>query len=130
MTAESARPMGHTRDVWFVLVMSVVTLGVYGLFWLYKSFTEIRRYRRQGVGGVVGLLLGFVIVSVFLLPAYVGRMYKEDEWDDPPISGWAGLWHLIPYIGGLIWAARIQGALNRFWEQVGSPGVADTAHVR
>ena len=129
MAVESARLTGHARAVWFVLAMSVVTLGVYGLFWLYKSFAEIRRYRRQGVGGLVGLLLGFVIVALFLLPAYVGRMYEEDGWDDPPVSGWVGFWHLIPYIGGLIWAARIQSALNRFWEQAGSPGVADTAHV-
>ena len=122
MAAASARRTGHARAVWFVLVMSTITLGIYGLYWLYKSFAEIRQYRRQGVGGLAGLLLAFVIISVFLLPAYVGRMYREDGWDDPPISGWSGFWHLVPWIGGLIWAARIQSSLNRFWESAGSPG--------
>jgi hypothetical protein len=123
VTAASARPTGHARGVWFVLVMSTITVGIYGLYWLYKSFAEIRQYRRQGVGGLAGLLLAFVIISFFLLPAYVGRMYREDGWDDPPISGWSGFWHLVPYVGGLIWVATIQSTLNRFWESAGSPGV-------
>jgi uncharacterized protein DUF4234 len=130
VTAESARPTGHARAVSFVLVMSVITLGIYTLFWMYKSFAEIRRYRQQGVGGLVGLLLALVIVSIFLLPAYVGRMYKEDGWDDRPISGWAGWWHLLPYVGVLIWMAKIQGNLNRFWEQTSSSGFAVTPRVR
>jgi hypothetical protein len=109
-----------------VILISIITLGIYYLYWLYKSFAEIRRWRGQGVGGVVGILLSLVIVGVFLLPSYVGRLYKEDliaRGEDPvlaaqkvPITGWSGFLNLIPWIGGIIWMAKVQRKLNNFWE--------------
>src|SRR3954469_23092494 len=73
----AGRTLGNRRPTWFVVVMSIITFGIYTLYWLYKSFAEVRRVRGQGVSGVVGLLLCFVVVGQFLLPAYVGRMYRE-----------------------------------------------------
>jgi hypothetical protein len=97
----------------------------YFFYYFYVTFEEVKKYRRQGVGGVAGLLLCFVIVGSFLLPAYVGRMFKEDG-EHPQISGWAGLWQLIPLVGGFIYFAKLQGALNNFWEmkQRGAPAAA------
>ena len=115
VTAGSARPLGQPRTVWVVVVLTLVTLGIYGIYWIYKSFAELERYRGRGVGGLAGVLLAFVIVSAFLLPAYVGRMYRE-EGRDPRISGWSGLWNFVPYIGGIIWQVKVQSTLNRFWE--------------
>jgi hypothetical protein len=53
-------------------------------------------------------------------------MYKEDliaQGQDPvqaarsvPITGWSGFLTLIPFIGGIIWLAKVQGKLNTFWE--------------
>src|SRR5690348_1114631 len=94
--------------------MSLVTLGIYGLYWIYKSYAEVRAYRGRGVGGVGGVLLSFVLVGIFLLPAYVGRMERE-EGREPSISGWSGLWAIVPYVGGLIWLWRVQSELNTFW---------------
>jgi uncharacterized membrane protein YhaH (DUF805 family) len=118
--------LGKPRGVAFVIVLTIVTLGIYGLYWLWVTFAEIKRWRAQGVGGFVGLLLTIVIVGVFLLPSYVGRMYKEDliaRGEDPlhaakqvPITGWSGFLHLIPWIGGLIWIGKVQSKLNNFWE--------------
>jgi Domain of unknown function (DUF4234) len=116
---------GKPRGIGFVIVLAIVTLGIYVLYWYYKSFAEIRGWRGQGVGGFVGLLLALIPVSIFLLPSYVGRMYKEDlirAGQDPeqaakdvPITGWSGLLNLIPFIGGLIYLAKVQGRLNDFW---------------
>jgi hypothetical protein len=102
------------------------SLGIYFLYWSYKSYNELKRWRGQGVNGIVGTLLILVIVGVFLLPSYVGRMYKEDliaNGEDPilaarkvPITGWSGFLHLIPWLGGMIWQAKIQSKLNNFWE--------------
>jgi hypothetical protein len=50
-------------------------------------------------------------------------MYREDDWADPPVDGWSGLIVLVPYIGGIIWLAKLQSALNGFWEQT-MPGTA------
>jgi hypothetical protein len=120
------RQLGKPRGVAFVIIMSIVTLGIYGIYWTYKSYEEIRHYRQQGVNGVVGVLLGLIMVGIFLLPSYVGRMYKEDlirKGEEPilaaqkvPITGWSGFLVLIPYIGGIIWLAKVQSKLNNFWE--------------
>jgi FHA domain/Domain of unknown function (DUF4234) len=98
-----------------MIVLFLVTLGFYALFWIYRTFAELRRYRGGGVGGLGGLFLGFVGVSTFLLPSYVGRAYHEDG-QQPPITGWAGFWVFVPFIGSFVWLAKIQGALNRFWQ--------------
>jgi hypothetical protein len=120
------RELGKPRGVGFVIILSIVTIGIYGLYWLYVSFAELKRWRGQGVSGIAGLLLAFILVSTFLLPSYVGRMYKEDlieQGEEPvlaaqkvPITGWSGFLILIPYIGGIIWQAKIQSKLNNFWE--------------
>ncbi len=72
-------------------------------------------------GGFAGFLLGFVLVSTFLLPSYVGKMYHEDGQQNAPVSGWSGFWVLVPYLGTFIWIAKIQGALNDFWAGKGAP---------
>ncbi len=118
--AAPSRPIGQQRGVGFAIVMYIVTLGIYGIYWLYKSFEELRRYRGQGVGGLGGVLLAFIVVSTFLLPAYVGRMYREDSKPNP-VSGYTGFWVLVPYVGSFIWIWKIQSALNDFWASKGAP---------
>jgi hypothetical protein len=101
-------------------VLSIVTLGIYAIYWLYKSFQEVKSYRGQGVGGLGGVLLALVIVAWFLLPAYIGRMYQE-EGKPNPVSGMSGLWVLVPYAGVYILMYKCQEALNAFWGEKGAP---------
>jgi apolipoprotein N-acyltransferase len=119
-TPPPTRQVGQQRGVGFAIVMWIVTLGIYGFYWIYKSFEEVRAYRGQGVGGLAGVLLAFIIVSTFLLPAYVGRMYQEDSKQNP-VSGYTGFWVLLPYVGSFIWIWKIQSALNEFWASKGAP---------
>jgi hypothetical protein len=116
----SSRPIGQQRGPGFAIVMYIVTLGIYGIYWIYKSFDEVKRHRGQGVGGLGGVLLAFIIVSTFLLPAYVGRMYSEDGKPNP-VSGYTGFWVLVPYAGSFIWIWKIQTALNEYWASKGAP---------
>jgi hypothetical protein len=117
--APVSRPIGSVRGIGLAIVLFIVTLGLYGLYWYPVNFSDVKRYRGQGVGGLGGFLLLFVVVSPFLLPAYVGRMYKEDGQENP-VSGWTGLWNLLPYVGVFVYLAKVQGALNRFWESKGA----------
>ena len=119
--AVTDRPLGRQRGVVFVILMSIFTLGIYSIYWYYTSFEMLKNYRKQGVNGIVGTLLAFVIVSIFLLPAYVGRMYNEDGNPNNPVSGLTGFWVLVPYAGGIIWLYKIQTALNQFWASKGAP---------
>jgi len=98
-----------------VILLLIVTLGIYGLYWIYITFAELQAHRGRGVSGVVGLLLALVPVSIFLLPSYIGEMYAEAG-QEKPMTGWTGLWALIPLIGSIVWVIKVQGALNRYWE--------------
>ncbi len=84
----------------------------------------MKNHSGQGVGGVLGLVIYIVvgIVTWFLIPSEVGKMYKQDG-RVAPFSGWTGLWLLLPIVGAFVWFIKIQGALNRYWETK-NPGSA------
>src|SRR5919197_2252971 len=118
---QEGRAIGRQRGVGFAIVMYIVTLGIYGIYWIYKSYEEMRAYRGKGVNGIVGVLLGLIIGTTFLLPVYVWRMYNEDGNPNNPVSGLTGFWVLVPYVGAFIWLYKIQSALNQFWASKGAP---------
>jgi hypothetical protein len=110
-------PLGQPRGVGFVILISIVTLGIYSLYWIYKTSEEIKQHSGIGVGGVLGLVIWIVFgwVMGFETPSEIGKMYKADG-REAPFSGWIGLWWLLPLIGWIIWVVKVQGALNRYWE--------------
>jgi hypothetical protein len=114
-------PVGEIRSSLAVILLSIITLGIYSLYWQYKTFKEMKDYSGNGIGGGVALLLAivFAIVNVFLMPAEAGSLY-EREGKAKPVSGVTGFWILLPLIGGIIWIVKTQGALNRFWESHGA----------
>ena len=118
--AAAAGPIGQPRGVGKVIILSIVTLGIYGLYWHYKTWSEVRAYRGEGPNGIVGILLTLVIAGYFILPQNVGRMIREGGTGDSPVSGQTGWWILLPYAGIFVWIAKIQGALNKFWESKGA----------
>ena len=101
--------------------MTLVTLGIYGLVWQYKTFQEMQDYSGDGIGGVVGLILAIFLgfVNWFLMPAEVGNLYAA-EGQEKPVSGITGLWNLLPLVGTFIWLAKTQNALSAFWEGHGA----------
>ena len=115
--ATAASPFGKPRKVLVIVLLSIVTIGIYGLVWVYKTFEEMKQYSGKGVGGWVGLILDLVISIVvpFLMSSEVGNLYKADA-RASPVSGFTGLWILLPLIGGLVWLCKTQWALNSFWE--------------
>jgi Domain of unknown function (DUF4234) len=113
--------VGRRRNPWTVLLLTIVTLGIYLLYWIYITFAEVKARRGKGTSGIVGLLLALIPVSIFLLPSHVGDMYAEAG-KPKPITGYAGLWALIPLVGGIVWLFKVQNRLNEFWGMVGSEG--------
>lgn len=120
----AAGPPGQMRTPVVVILLSIVTLGIYSLFWYYRVFEDLKLRTGQGVGGVIGLLLALCIgiVNVFLLPYEIGNMYAQ-EGLEKPVTGLTGFWNLIPLVGWIIWIVKVQNAMNDRWEASGGTHV-------
>jgi len=132
-TAPASGPLGNPRGVWFVILIGILTLGLYWWYWAYMTQEEMKRHTGQGLGGVLGLVIWILIspVSAFVIPSEVGNMYARDG-QPKPVTGWTGLW-LFPFgfliVTAIIWAVKVQGSLNRYWEGKQSGAAATTAPV-
>jgi hypothetical protein len=119
-TTGNTGPVGHKRNVLFVLLISLITIGIYTIYWAYKTHEEVKQHTGEGIGGILGLVIWIIIspVSAFVIPSEIRKMYASDG-RASPITGWTGLWFfpfgifLIPLI---VWFVKVQGALNRYWE--------------
>ena len=116
-------PIGRTRDAGREALLSLVTCGIYAYYWIYLQGEELKEHNREGLGGVVLLLLTFVVVGPFLLAAEVEKTYQE-EGRESPVSPLAGLWLLIPLAGIYIYVQKVQTALNDYWMSKGAAPAA------
>ena len=114
-------PPGKIRSWVSVALLTIVTCGIYGIFWQYYVFRDNKEHSGDGVGGTVGVILAiFVgIVNVFLLPHEEGAIY-EKAGQERPVSAVTGFWMLLPIVGFFIWVYKIQTAINTRWEQMGA----------
>ena len=121
--ASNSGPLGQPRGIGFGILLFIVTLTIYGYYWVFKTQDEVKNHSGQGVGGVLGLVIYIVVspVTWFLVPSEVGKMYQQDG-RTAPFTGWTGLWLLLPIIGAFVWFIKIQGALNRYWESKSTGG--------
>jgi len=115
-------PVGNTRSTGLSILWFVLTLSIYGFFWVYKTQEEVKRYSGNGVGGVLGLVIFILIspVTFFIVPSEVRYMYEDLDGQKSPVRGIHGLWFLLPIIGHIVWFVQVQGALNRYWESKGA----------
>ncbi len=121
--------LAKLRNPWAVIGLTIITLGIYGLYWQYVNFRDLKSQTGNGVGGGIGLLLAIIIgiVNIFLLPAEVGNAFTMDG-QQPPVSGLTGFWVLIPIVGSFIWIIKVQNALNQYWTAHGvTPAIPPVA---
>jgi len=121
-------PLGQPRGIAFGILIFIVTFGIYGLYWAYKTHEEMKVHTGEGVGGVIGLVIYILIspVTGFVIPSEIGNMYARDG-RPKPITGWTGLWFfpgVFLIIPAIIWFVKVQGALNRYWESKASAAPA------
>lgn len=119
----STKPLGKIRSPLMVIILGIVTFGIYFIIFYYKVFEELKNYRGQGWSGTLYLIFQFLfpfplIALPWLLPAYVGRMYVEDG-QAAPITGMAGFWVFVPLVGGIILFVKIIRRMNEFWAAKG-----------
>ena len=114
----SQGPIGKPRGVLFVILLSIITLGIYHLYWTYKVYDEMKRYTGEGIGGVLGLVIAIIInpINWFVMPSEIGKMYRRGG-QSAPMTGWTGLWVILPIVGWFVWTVKVQRALNHYWER-------------
>jgi hypothetical protein len=108
--------LGKRRSAGLVILLTIVTCGIWAVVWAYQNGDEMQRYSGKGLGGVVHLLITIFVspVTMFLLAGEVEQLYRDDH-REPPITTLWGLWFLLPIIGNFIWYLRIQDAINGYW---------------
>ena len=112
-------PLGQPRGIGFGILLYIITLGIYGWYWAFKTQEEMKQRTGDGLGGVLGLVIWILLtpVSAFVIPSEIGKMYEKDG-KLAPMTGWTGLW-LFPgailIIPAIVWFVKVQGALNGYW---------------
>ena len=107
-----------------VILLMIVTLGIWGIFWSYRTNEDLKRYNGDGLGGVLAIVIYLLlsIILMFTIPNEIEKMYQRDGRQSPISTVW-GLWFLLPLIGNIIWYVKVQRVLNEFWQSKGSrPG--------
>ena len=123
----ASRPLGKRRSAGLVVLLTIVTCGVWAVVWAYQNGDELQRFSGKGAGGVIHLVVTILLspVTMFLLAGEVEQLYRDDG-QEPPITTIWGLWFLLPIIGNFVWYLRIQDAINGYWTahgQTNDPGL-------
>lgn len=142
----SAEQTAKIRHPVAVPVLTIITLGIYGLYWWYQINREMRDLGlARGVDGLgekpVNSLLAWFPGALIIVPPYVSlyngckRMQRAQEVTvrDVTFNGWIILVLILASfligIAGIIVPGYIQSELNKVWEDVAGQGggaVADT----
>jgi len=103
------------------ILLYIVTCGIWGVVWSYRTHDDLQKHNGDGIGGVVALILAIFVpfVVMFTVPMEVERSYQRRGWQSPE-STLLGLWFLLPIVGQFIWYLKIQRALNAYWVAMGS----------
>lgn len=114
-------PLGKPRSAGLVILLTIVTLGIWTIVWSFQNGEELKQHTRTGIGGVGYLFITLLVspVTMFLMASEVEQLYRR-EGKEPPITTIWGLWFLLPIIGNFIWYFRIQRSINDYWTTHGS----------
>ena len=118
-------PVGKVRSTWAVIGLTLITFGIYSLYYHFATHEEMKQHSGQGVGGVIGLVIALVtfgLVTPFLLPNEVGNLYAR-QGRPRPVTAVTGLWVLLGsfiLVGPLVWLIKSNGALNAYWRSLGA----------
>ena len=116
--------VGQIRSTGACIGLTIVTLGIYSLYWYYKVHDDMKRHSGTGLGGVVALILALFVgvVSPFFASSEVGMLY-ERRGQEKPVRGKTGLWYIpgiLILVGPIVWFVKTNAALNDYWRSLGA----------
>jgi hypothetical protein len=131
---QGAQETAKIRSVVWVIVLELVTLGIYGFFWWYFINRELRDYgRAKGTTelgtspgkSLLAVTLGLLIIVPALVSIYNGfkRVQAAQRLTGiEPLNGWIGLILLLVFYPALM--GYIQSGLNPVWQAQASAATA------
>ncbi len=117
-------PIGKVRSTGVTILLFLVTLGIYGWYYFFKTHEEMKQHSGDGLGGPVALILAIFVgfVLPYTMGNEVGNLYKRAG-RQAPVSAATGLWYfpgMLIIVGPIIWYVKTNGALNHYWESLGA----------
>ena len=76
---------GPYNSVGLVILLTIVTCGIWGAFWTYRTSEDLKKYNGDGLGGVLGLVIYLLlsVVLMFTIPSEIEKMYQRDGAREP-----------------------------------------------
>ncbi len=117
-------PLGETRGTGVCILLTIVTFGIYSLYWFFKVHQEMKDHTGRGIGGPIALLIAFFvgIVMPYITSSEVGGLYSG-RGQKPRVTAMTGLWYfpgVFILVGPLVWFVKTNGALNEYWRSLGA----------
>lgn len=117
---------GKTRNPWGVWLLSVVTFGIYGLWWYYTINAELRDYHEQirvqpGLS-LMAVLFGYFTLEIATVVSWVrtgGRICQAQQLAGSRARCSGGIGFLLVLVGFA--AVYYQSQLNKVWDACGNP---------
>jgi hypothetical protein len=121
VTAIGNRRVGKARNPWAVWIFSIITLGIYQLYWYYKVNSEAKEYD-QSIEVSPGLATFALIVPIagwVSIWRYAGRLNRVEAkaGSNERTSPILGI--VLVFVFGF-WVVYYQMQLNKVWVQHGS----------
>lgn len=117
-------PIGETRNSITVILLTLFTCGIYGLYWFYLVSKEIN----AALGEERINFALYFIVGILCFPLIFVGMYKIDEavvelQNRAGIQGKSNfvLWIILSFVGGVgtyVMEYQVQEALNEIWTRI------------
>jgi hypothetical protein len=116
--------VGQVRGTALQMLLFVVTLGIWGYVYFFRTHDEMKRHSGEGLGGVLALLVSqfATAASPFLLSHEVGGLYARDG-RPRRVSALTGLWFfpgIFLLVGPIVWFVLTNSALNDYWRSRGA----------
>ena len=130
----STGEVAKVRSPVAVVLLTLVTLGIYGLVWYYKINKEmVAMGRDRGVPELgdnpVTSLLAVTLGALILVPAIISiiNTFKRVQTaqrlnGEEPLNGWIGI--LLGLLLGPVLYAYMQSGMNSAFKQVGPAGTS------
>jgi len=112
--------VGKIQNPIMVIVLSIVTCGIYAIYWLYTSLTELNKIAGKEV---VNPILGAIIApyGLYVLDKELVEIYKNEGIGEykPNFILWIIL-TIVCGIGFYMAIYQLVGAFNKIWENRGA----------